>query len=79
MIERGLQRGAAMFGCLAEALAMNGWPDEGNDKVHAQIWGAATAIPSRQGTRIRVLQPATWEARTRSGSGGVTNNGVQTV
>ena len=79
MIERGLQRGAAMFGCLAEALAMNGWPDERNDKVHAQIWVEATTILSRRGTRIRVLQPGTWKARTRSSTRGVTNNGVQTV
>ena len=47
MIERELQMGAAMLGCLEEALAMNGWPDERNDEVqghrivregHAQIW-----------------------------------------
>ena len=47
MIERGLQLGAAMLGCLAEALAMNGWPDELKDEVqehrivregHAKIW-----------------------------------------
>ena len=50
MIERGLQLGAAMLGCLAEALAMNGWPDAQNDEVqghrivregHAQIWKCA--------------------------------------
>ena len=46
-IERGVQLGVAMFGCLALALAMNGWPDERNDEVqghrilregHAQTW-----------------------------------------
>ena len=47
MIERGLRLGAAMLGCLAEALAMNGWLDERHDEAqghrivregHAQMW-----------------------------------------
>ena len=71
---------------------MTGWRDRDEDMdgwtrrswETAVLWelkqdGAATTIPSRRGTRIRVLQPGTWEARTRYGTRCVTNNGVQTI
>ena len=57
---------------------MDGWTRRSWET--AVLWelkldGAA----SQRGTNIRVLQPGTWEARTRSGTRGVTNNGVHTV
>ena len=73
-------------------MGVRGWRDRDEDMdgrtrrtwETAVLWelkqdGAATAIPSRRGTRIRVCQLGTWEARTRFGTRGVTNNGVQMV
>ena len=73
-------------------MGVRGWRDRDEDMDSrtrgrcetAVLWelkqdGAATTIPSRRRRRIRVLQLGTWEARTRSGTRGVINNGVQTV
>ena len=56
---------------------MDGWTRRSWET--AVLWvlkqdGAATTLPSRRITIIRVVQPGTWEARTRSCTRGVTNN-----
>ena len=67
---------------------VRGWRDRGEnmDGWTRRSWETAVlwelkldGAASQRGTNIRVLQPGTWEARTRSGTRGVTNNGVHTV